>query len=635
MLSKRYSLIPSIIIGSIFGCGFGGVVEAILRTLKAGYDKWTLPAMALGYYSFLGIFAGIGFVIIFVVLLTFASGDFKRKDSFCICASAGFVLTTIQILQYSVFKAFNLHHIPYISLIVRSILGLGLFWLSYYIFSKIYNLFISKIKRPLSAFIIIYILSFGLAMLLAVSSPENQILYKTFDSEYANRVKQKPNIIFLLIDTLRQDRSSPYGYDIKTPNMQKLADDGIMFKNAIANGYWTMPTVSSIFTSLLPNSHGVFSALSKLPEDLAVLPDELSNAGYYSAGLVANPFIQHRTGFTRGFNEFHELPGVNPFPKDHTAPNLYYLNKVNYVLYKLFPNLRAKERDYCDAKDLTDLSIEWIKKERDKRFFLYLHYMDPHMSYYRHPYNGEFARPFHDPREENFEYYSSLYEGEIEYCDRHLGRLIEYLETSGLYDSCLIILSADHGEEFFDHYFWGHLKSMFDELIHVPLIIKRPFSENAGTINTSLVNQIDIAPTILSLVDLEPSAKWDGKNIFDPSYYNQCAISQEGRLLSIRTLDLKWIEAPPHIPAERIKQRYLILPDPRAEYPTKILFNLTDDPDEMNNLYSNPEYSALMDSLLNLGETTLSNLTGERQQHEVIELDEETKQKLKELGYLQ
>jgi arylsulfatase A-like enzyme len=162
---------------------------------------------------------------------------------------------------------------------------------------------------------------------------------------------------------------------------------------------------------------------------------------------------------------------------------------------------------------VTDRGLAWIAENGDHPFFLFLHYMDPHDPYFTHPYNGEglarVANPNPDPS--LADEYRAAYDGEITYLDQQLARLFAELKRRGLYDSSLILLTADHGEEFCEHGGWWHGLTLYDEQIAVPLIIKAPRGGASDVVNETIVSSIDIAPTIIAAVGGTPPDVMSGR----------------------------------------------------------------------------------------------------------------------------
>ncbi|MCP4633888.1 MAG: sulfatase, partial [candidate division Zixibacteria bacterium] len=562
----RIYLFPYAIIGSLLGGAFAGLFEGIAKTLYSGYGSWTLPVTAVGYYAFLGIITGIGIGALIILLLMTVSGKLTKERVFSISAS-----TTAFYLFFYYFnnRIFNFFGITLTTIItisnftVVSLIYIVFFWILFYLFHLLIMGIYGKTGQPLLKIMLIYFILLSVTGIIAIVSPENKYEYKSYNSDWISKISDKPNVLFILVDALRYDWISPYGFDIETPAMASIAKDGMKFTNTIANCNWTKPAVASIFTSRLPKGHGIYT---KLPDNLPLLADEMSNAGYYSIGFSTNPHIQQLTGFHRGFNDFYSLNGVEVMPLDMEAPTLAFNRHIRTIIRNLIPPLKKKEITYCDAEKTTNRVIKWLKSNNDKKFFMYLHYMDPHPRFYIHPFNGEYANPVDDPGGENFEFYTSAYQGEIIYTDHHLSRLLKYLKDAGLYDSMLIIFTADHGQEMFDHYFWGHGSSMYKEQIQIPLIIKFPENHYAGTTNELLVSQIDYAPTIINIAGHPRPDGWDGHNIFSEDFFNDCVISQSSaincNIVSYQTLRSKWVETDPGYSSVRSGQSRFVTIDP-------------------------------------------------------------------------
>ncbi len=634
----RFRIFFYTIIGSVIGAGFIGVIESIVKTIVTDYGRWTLPAVALGHRAFVGIFAGIALGAFIIALLFFFSGRLKRRIIFAVSAATMTTYFGLFWLNSRIQDWLSISFETGEGGIQLSLIFIIVFWALFFLFSFLYRITERIFRKPLTAFIGGYVVAFVIALIIAFLSPEDTRAFRPYNPAMASKVADKPNVIFILVDALRGDWTSPYGYDIETPNMQTLADDGILFMNTFANSSWTKPSVASIFTSLLPRSHGVTGQFTHIQPDMTLLPAQMSGAGYYSVGISTNPVVQRLTGFDNGFNEFKLLKGIQPAPVDPDAPKLAFHAGLDFILTTIFPWLKKGALAYCDANRATDWAIDWMQENGDRKFFMYLHYMDPHADYYHHPYNGQSGNPAQDPSEDMYELYRELYKGEIKYTDRHLGRLIDYLKKIKLYDSSLIIFTADHGQEMFEHYGWAHGTSLFDEQIVIPLIIKLPYQKNAGEKRHELVNLIDYAPTLLNLVDIPRPAGWDGKNIFDPDYHNECVILQgdrrDFRIAGSRTFEYKWFEAADDYQRLRMQSIGFKPVDPRAVFPEHNFFDLRRDSLEKHNLYETEQYQAEIDSIKQMHADILKGMKEETQLEQGT-LDPETIRRLKELGYLQ
>jgi arylsulfatase A-like enzyme len=297
-----------------------------------------------------------------------------------------------------------------------------------------------------------------------------------------------PLVVLYLVDTLRADHTTPYGYTRDTtPELLSFSRDAVLFENPIVTASWTKPSVASIFTSLLPGRHRAVQLRDSLEPGLVTLAELLSAKGYATGAAIANSVIySDGTHFDQGFDFFAGLHGEGDRPS------------------KL-----------VDAAKVVDTALEWVDARRGLPTFLYVHTMDPHVPYAPPaPFNRMFephpieGHPGVDPRTDykeplDRERLIAQYDGSIAYGDREFGRLVRELKARDLYDRALVIFMADHGEEFQDHGQWLHGRSVFDELIRVPLIVKWPGGRDAGRRVTQQVQSVDILPTILRNEGLE------------------------------------------------------------------------------------------------------------------------------------
>jgi arylsulfatase A-like enzyme len=622
--------------GSLIGAAAAGIIESIAITIGSGYGRLTAPLTAIFYYGMIGAALGVPLGAAISLPLSTRPGNMRRRNLFGIAAGASSVYCIFDFLMETVLGIRSVHSIKIPGLLSIMFLIIIVFTIFYFVFKKLFSAADGFSRRPVILFLLSYFVLFFIGLGLAsIGSPGNII--KDQGRISSGHVKpDMPYIIFILMDALRYDRISPDGFEIDTPAMQQLAGDGIVFTNAFANSYWTKPSIASIFTSLLPIDHGVFSYSTQLPEDIPLLQTELKKIGYRTVAFSTNPNITEETRFHRGFDEFYYFPEIKGLPfVDPDAPTLRKFNELEYHLINRIAFIRKRHREYLTAEDLSSKAIKWTRNGSDK-FFMYLHYMEPHAPYYVHPFNGESASPLVEgAREEDRGHLLSLYDGEIEYADRALSHLIGYLRESGLYDSTLIIMVADHGEEFFDHYAWDHIMSLYDELIHIPLIIKLPFSERAGTMDSSYISQIDLAPTVLRLAGRTPPESWTGRDFFDPRYCRDVVISQGAGSYCIRTCEYKWIQTLPEYTKNKLKQPRLSKIDPRAAFPEENLFDLRDDPLEKNNLCGTPEARRVITGMLSPYEIDELMPSATFEGYDINTLKKETVERLRALGYLE
>ena len=304
--------------------------------------------------------------------------------------------------------------------------------------------------------------------------------------------QQRPHVFIYLIDTLRPDHLGCYGYDRPTsPNIDAFAKDAVLFTDASAQSSWTRPAVTSTLTGLLPQAHGANRIKFGIPATAQYLPEILQKSGYRTAAFCGNGITGKKFGFGRGYQLFRESE-----MRDSPLIAGFQFNFSGLINEWIF---------------------DWLQQQGGSdRLFFFAHTADPHGPYTpAEPYLSRFKRTQLDPSlgaspkfyeitmgkaqspPQIREHLIDLYDGEIATNDHSFGELIRNIKSKGLYDSSMIILLSDHGEEFLEHNGWEHGRTLYEELLRIPLIIKFPGQWRAGTKVSATVNQIDIMPTIL------------------------------------------------------------------------------------------------------------------------------------------
>lgn len=303
----------------------------------------------------------------------------------------------------------------------------------------------------------------------------------------AGRPQKEPLVIVYLVDTLRADHTTPYGYERDTtPALKAFASEAVLFQTAIAHASWTKPSVASLFTSRLPSRHRAVQLRDPLQAGQVTIAEMLALKGFRTGAVVANSVIYaDDANFHQGFEVMEGLHGEG--------------------------DQRSKD---VDASVVVDRALAYVDSRRGLPTFLYAHAIDPHVPYQPpppfdrmfepHPEEGHWGI---DPRTDlkgpkDRERLIAQYDGDIAYGDREFGRFVAGLKSRGVYDDALIVFLSDHGEEFDDHGGWLHGRSVFDELIRVPLIVKFPNGEGAGRRVAQMVQVADVLPTILQSLNL-------------------------------------------------------------------------------------------------------------------------------------
>jgi len=294
-------------------------------------------------------------------------------------------------------------------------------------------------------------------------------------------------IILISLDALRQDHLGCYGYTRPTsPNIDALAQDGVLFEEAHATSNWTLPSHTSLLSALYGSSHGVYRPDQNISPSLPLLAEVLRNSGFFCQAITGSGFINPFYGFWRGFDSYDQGPGA--LTKGDSAGRVF------------------------------EAAADWLGGIADKDFFLFLHTyqvhgpLDPPAPYNEMfvPKNARWSSfsyatelggksgSFKTLSESDRENVVGLYDGEVRYTDDVLiGPLIAKLKELRLYDQTMIILLSDHGEEFMERGSWQHGHSLYEGALRVPLIIKLPASRSAGRRVRGLCSLVDAMPTIL------------------------------------------------------------------------------------------------------------------------------------------
>lgn len=313
--------------------------------------------------------------------------------------------------------------------------------------------------------------------------------------------RARPNVVLIVVDTLRADRLSCYGNERATsPTMDRLAREGLRCERAYSSAPWTIPGTASVLTGLTPPQHGLGDADSNyLSDRLDSLPRVFQREGFTTAAFTCNPLVDGSRNFDQGFERFANLPWA-------TSPQV--------------------EAGIAD----------WIAKVGQERFFLYLHPTDPHAPYQATPealarqgvsapddiFPGqprELVDQWYEGKiedgarvERTCEYFSQVYEAEVDVVDQLVRRVLDELARAGLAERTILCITADHGEELLDHGLVGHFNQLYDESIHVPLILWGP-GVAAGQVLPFPLENRHVAPTLLQLAGISPPASMRGPNL--------------------------------------------------------------------------------------------------------------------------
>ena len=429
-----------------------------------------------------------------------------------------------------------------------------------------------------------------------------------------------PNVLLISIDSLRADHLGAYGYDRPTsPSIDSLADAGTVYETALSTTTWTLPAHASMLTALYPEVHGVSKDGTKLSESAVLVSEMLHDAGYYTGAVVSAPYLHRDYGFDQGWDVYDD----EPFTFDRRPQNF---NPTHWGTTSPAVHARA---------------VDLLGQAAGRPFFLFVHYWDVHYDYAAPPpydrmfdpgyaggvtsLNFEFNDEIHpamDPLD--LRHVVALYDGEIAYTDSYVGRLLAELERLNLWDNTMVVLTSDHGDEFFEHGQKGHRKNLFGTTLNVPLIIKWPARSSPATRVDVPVSLVDVVPTILEVTGLPPLEWTRGTELLSlidgsPSAVRYRFASLFDRLKAVVGGDLKLIS------------RW----SPTAQHGERPqLFDLRHDPNERNNLAADREdartrLSHAQSQWLAIAEHDARSVEGIE-----FEPDPELADRLRSLGYI-
>ena len=395
-----------------------------------------------------------------------------------------------------------------------------------------------------------------------------------------------PNVLVITIDTLRADHLACYGYkQIRTPNVDSLAADGVRFEHAYTPVPVTLPAHTVIFTGTYPMLSGMHDfAANKLNPTQPTLASVLKEHGYTTGAVIGSAVLDSRFGLNHGFDFYY----------DH-----FDFNRLQES------NLDEMERP---GNVVADVTLDWLSKNYQKKFFLWMHLYDPHY-------------PYRPPPPYSEEYKDRLYDGEIAFADAQVGRLIRFLKDKGLYRNTLIVLSGDHGESLGEHGEKTHGFFIYNATLHVPVILHLPGGVPAKTV-PELVSLADLTPTVLQVLKVDVPQQVQGRNLLPlmapkkadatRSLYAETFLPR----LHFNWSELRSVET----------ENYHFIDAPKPE-----LYDLNKDPGETQNLFLQKQ--AVAEEMRARLAALIRQSSGGQELAEKTGLDPALMERLKSLGY--
>ena len=488
----------------------------------------------------------------------------------------------------------------------------------------------------------------GIAMLLVALTIQNA--YQAISLPPSASATKRPNVLLIVIDTLRSDHVSAYGYQQKTtPWIDAFAKQSVQYQTAISQSPWTTPSHAALFTGQYPSRNGVDGKNIHLHSENKTMAEVLEKNGYQTAGFINNVYIRRQTGLAQGFQQYEEFWGRN--------------EGSSLMLLVEFLNNRWDPRSDKGADETIDAVADWLDHDWNPKnsFFLFAHFMEPHAIYGS---TGKYVKEFlpagvsapdamrvnQDPEmyicgkiqmtERDFGILGSLYNSDIRYLDDAIGDLIDTIRKKGLIDNTIVILTADHGENFGEHHLMSHELSLYDTLLHVPLLIHFPQRIQMSSVQEKPVQLIDIFPSLLQVLNIKNEGlTLQGTSLLPGEVAKRpdnLVFAEYNNSRAVDNIERKFGDAVPPNPIYLHKILKVVRSDKWkfiwGTDGTRELYAINKDPYEKNNLSQlNQDEAKQMETALKAWVSSFTPSHYYRQE----EISPEARQELRSLGYIQ
>jgi arylsulfatase A-like enzyme len=420
---------------------------------------------------------------------------------------------------------------------------------------------------------------------------------------------KKSNVVLIIIDTIRADRLGCYGYPIATsPNIDALASEGMLFEQAVTCAPVTLPSVSAILTSTYPAINNVrYNGKFFLSDASVTLAEILRDNGYETGAFIGGFPLDSRFGVDQGFDIYDD-----DFSRSTDRRPRQWIG-------------HETEDFERTAAEVNERVFDWLESVKDEKFFLMAHYFDPHWPY-------EAPAPYNDGS-------GDAYNSEIAYTDEHVGKLIAKLEELGLKDDTLIVLTGDHGESLGAHGEPTHGDYLFDTTIRVPLIFQHEGRVPKGLRIGTMVKTIDIMPTIIDFLGLPKGPHTQGDSLV-PTFEGKPGEPAESPILLETMLPFHESKGPNDPPAvlrglrtSDWKMIYITIKRGSQIYSTEELYQVGKEPLELFDVREANQrtFVGMLMRMHSMLKTYSTEMVADDNR---MEMDSETRRKLKSLGYL-
>jgi arylsulfatase A-like enzyme len=388
----------------------------------------------------------------------------------------------------------------------------------------------------------------------------------------------QPDIILISIDSLRPDHLGCYGHDRDTsPTIDRMAREGVLFRNAVSTTSWTLPAHAAMLSGLYDSVHGAYDNGRRLCDETVLLPEMLKAAGYQTVGFFGGPYLHPAFGFAQGFDHYFNC--MTPLSGDNTDAAII---------------ADASQTDSASHDDITgprtrDAFVKWLDEAGSKPIFAFIHLWDVHYDFIPPQKYVDMFDPGYDgpvtgrgfmsdtsihaqmPKRD-LDHLLARYDGEIRFTDDMIAEILAALERKGRLENAIVIITADHGEEFFEHGRKGHHRTLYDEVVKVPLVIRWAGKFKAGVQVNDQVRLVDIMPTVLAAARVPLTHPISGRDI-TPLLTGEGELPSEDALIEllIDRNDLRGVRSNARklmgIPSRNAWEHYNLVTDPGEQSP--------------------------------------------------------------------
>jgi arylsulfatase A-like enzyme len=454
-----------------------------------------------------------------------------------------------------------------------------------------------------------------------------------------------PSVLLIVMDTTRIDTLSAFGFDRPTtPRLEEIADEGMRFERAYASAPWTLSSHASIFTGERPSEHGAVWGHLRLDARLPTMAEKLASQGLRTVAIADKAWLNHETGLMRGFEELHDLRHEN-------GAALTCLARLAVERFMDWRRVGDK-----GARRVSNVAVSWLDDHGDEPFFMFLNYNEAHYPWAPpSPYREKFlvtrkdtplglteqvdTRSFNagtrEYSEEELQIFRELYHAELAYQDYQMGRVFDAMRERGLLDDTIVIVTADHGEHLGEHHLLGHEFSLYEPLLHVPLVLRYPPLVTADSSSTERV-------AIRHLYELMDAMRRAAGSSARPADLRWAKVLREGTPTGTVVAELfkRDVTSSEAFAGTRLEE---FDRDLRALYREQwkliwgsdgwdALFDLEVDPGELDDLGpARDEQLALMEAMLGEEVPHLEDVA----RGEEAELSDQLKNQLRSLGYME